>query len=143
MDYLRCNPSFHNAIRQDCVIIRSRESIIFGRLLMIFKCTVGGVDYPIALVHPFDAPLGLRLRKDKYLRIWRVRQRPALSSEFVFVQSIIRGALLVEDVGYPGTHIVVDTIDSDMFVRVKELFTVRQQQREVGGRSNPTGTEGI
>lgn len=110
---------------------------------MIFKCTVGGVDYPIALVHPFDAPLGLRLRKDKYLRIWRVRQRPALSSEFVFVQSIIRGALLVEDVGYPGTHIVVDTIDSDMFVRVKELFTVRQQQREVGGRSNPTGTEGI
>ena len=49
----------------------------------------------------------------------------------------------MEDVGYPGTHIIVDTIDSDMFVRVKELFAVQQQQRETGGRSNPTGTEGI
>ena len=39
---------------------------------MIFKCMVGGVDYPIALVHPFDAPLGLHLCKDKYLCIWHV-----------------------------------------------------------------------
>jgi len=109
-------------------MIRSRESIMFGRLLMLFKCTVNGVDYLIALVHPFDAPVGLRLRKDKYLHFWHVRQRPAASSEFVFVQSIICGVLLVEDAGYPGTHIVIDTIDSDMFLRVKELFAARQRQ---------------
>ena len=127
-DYLRCNPSFHNATRQDCVIIRSREGIIFGRLLMLFTCTVGGECYPIALVHLFDAPVGLRLRKDKYLRSWRVRQKPAASSEFIFVRSIIRGALLVEDAGYPGTHIVIDTIDGDMFLRIKELFAARRQQ---------------
>jgi len=121
-------------------MIRSRESIMFGRLLMLFKCTVDGVDYPIALVHPFDAPVGLRLCKDKYLHFWRVRQRPAASSEFVFVQSIIRGALLVEDAGYPGTHIVIDTIDSDMFLRVKELFPAQQRQQAVRQGNPPLGS---
>ena len=28
----------------------------------------------------------------------------------------------MEDAGYPGTYIVIDTVDSDMFLHVKELF---------------------
>ena len=34
----------------------------------------------------------------------------------------------MEDAGYPGTHIVIDTIDGDMFLCIKELFAARRQQ---------------
>ena len=45
------------------------------------------------------------------------------SSEFVPLQSIIRGALLVPDFNEEtiGEYIIVDIIDGNMFIRVKEM----------------------
>lgn len=118
-DYLRCNPSFHNAPRFDCVFIHTNEKVIVGRLLFIFECPVGKDLYPLALIHPFDAPTGTRLRKDKQLNLFRVRARPRAQAEFFSIRSILRGALLVHDAGLD--YFVVDTVDTDMFLRVKKM----------------------
>jgi hypothetical protein len=110
---------FFGAPRFDCVFIETTEKVILGQLLFLFECTVGNTVLSLALIHPFDAPTGVRLRKDKDLVFFRVRAKPRLQAEFFSVRSIIRGALLVPD----GSHdyLVVDTVDTDMFLRVKAL----------------------
>ncbi|KAG0707969.1 hypothetical protein DFH29DRAFT_979579 [Suillus ampliporus] len=58
-DYLRCSPQFFGAPRFNCVFIQmTPKKVIFGRLLFVFECTVGKHTFPLALMHPFDAPTG-------------------------------------------------------------------------------------
>ncbi|KAG2157550.1 hypothetical protein DEU56DRAFT_722843 [Suillus clintonianus] len=118
-DYLRCSPMFHNAPRYDSVIIRTQDGIIFGHLIFIFMCLVGDASYPMALIHPCDVPIPNGPLKDKHLGLWRVRAQPRRKSEFVFAESIIRGALLLEDRSQPGDFFVVDSVDTDMFLHTK------------------------
>ncbi|KAG2160107.1 uncharacterized protein EDB93DRAFT_1237319 [Suillus bovinus] len=120
-DYLRCSPSFHNFPRYDCVILQTQAGVIFGRLLMLFTCVVDGQTHPVALVHPYDALVGQRSLKDKHFQFWRVRQRPRISSEFFSVHSIICGAALAEDHSIQGDYLVIDTIDTDMFLCMKVM----------------------
>jgi hypothetical protein len=75
-DYLRCSPKFFNAARFDCVFIQTEAKVIFSCLLFLFECVVGDVTLSLALIHPFDAPTGVRLRKDKHLNIYHVQARP-------------------------------------------------------------------
>ncbi|KAG2090404.1 uncharacterized protein F5147DRAFT_748245 [Suillus discolor] len=110
-DFLRCNPKFFGTPRFDCVFVQTTDKIIFGRLLFVFECTLEDTALSLALIHPFDAPTGVRIRKDKHLSIFR--------AEFFSVRSIIRGAFLVPDGS--NDYIVVDTVDTDMFLRVKAL----------------------
>ncbi|KAG1736663.1 uncharacterized protein EDB91DRAFT_1238031 [Suillus paluster] len=56
-DYLHCSPMFHNVPRYDSVIIRTQDGIIFGHLIFIFMCLVGDASYPMALIHPCEAPI--------------------------------------------------------------------------------------
>ena len=51
----------------------------------------------------------------------RVKQRP----EFIPLRSIVRGAVLYKDPGKVSDYLAVDTVDSDMFLRLKELFPYR------------------
>ncbi|KAG1838317.1 hypothetical protein F4604DRAFT_1997182 [Suillus subluteus] len=106
-DYLRCNPCFYNAPRFDCVFIQTQTNVIIGRLLFLFDCPVGEDLFPLALVHPFDARTGT------------VRAKPRAQAEFFSVRSILRGALLVHDAGLD--YLLVDMVDTDMFLRVKEM----------------------
>ncbi|KAG0696460.1 hypothetical protein DFH29DRAFT_984607 [Suillus ampliporus] len=106
-NYLRCNPKFFGAPCFDCVLIQTTDKIIFGHLLFIFECTVGDVVLSLALIHPFDAPTGVRTRKDKHLNIFRVRARLRAQAEFFSARSIICGALLVPDGGHD--YLVVNT----------------------------------
>ena len=119
-DYLRSNPRFFGSPHFDCVFIRLTENtVILGRLVFCFKCLVGNNMFPLALVHPFDVPTGLRTRKDKDLNLFRVRARPRAQAQFFPVRSFIRGALLVAD--GPSDYFVVDTADTDMFLRIKMM----------------------
>ncbi|KAG1890839.1 hypothetical protein F4604DRAFT_1888578 [Suillus subluteus] len=102
-DYLQCNSSFHNAPRFDCVFIQTNEKVIVGCLLFLFECPVGKDLFCLALIHPFDAPTA----------------RPRAQAEFFSIRSIIRGALLVHDADLD--YFVVDTVDTDMFLHVKEM----------------------
>ncbi|KAG1898719.1 uncharacterized protein F5891DRAFT_1129341 [Suillus fuscotomentosus] len=118
-DYLRCNPKFFNAPRFDCVFIQTNQKVIFGHLLLLFECPVGDNVFPLALIHPYDAPIGVQLQKDKHLNLLRVRAKLRAQAEFFSTRSIIRGALLVHDENLD--YFVVDTVDTDMFLHVKEM----------------------
>jgi len=120
-DYLRCTPQFHGVPRYDCVIIRTVDRVIFGRLLFIFTIVEGSTTYPLALIHPYDAASGPQRRKDRDLGLIRVRARPRASAEFISVHSIIRGAYLVQDGADVNDFFVVDVVDTDMFLRIKKI----------------------
>ncbi|KAG2159321.1 uncharacterized protein EDB93DRAFT_1237492 [Suillus bovinus] len=120
-DYLRCSPSFHNFPQYDCVIIQTQAGVIFGCLLMLFTCVVDGQTHPVALVHPYDAPVGQHSLKDKHFQFWCIHERPRTSSEFFSVHSIIRSAALAEDHSVQGDYLIIDTIDTDMFLRMKSM----------------------
>ncbi|KAG2160202.1 uncharacterized protein EDB93DRAFT_1261699 [Suillus bovinus] len=115
------DPSFHNFPRYDCVILQTQAGVIFGHLLMLFTCVVDGQTHPVALVHPYDALVGQRSLKDKHFQFWRVRQRLRISSKFFLVHSIIHGAALAEDHSIQGDYLVIDTIDTDMFLCMKVM----------------------
>ncbi|KAG2124918.1 hypothetical protein BD769DRAFT_1628673 [Suillus cothurnatus] len=119
-DYLWCNPQFFGAPCFDCVFIQTQQSIIIGRLVFVFECAVGNDLFPIALIHPFDAPTGLRLLKDKQLNIFRVRAKPRVRTEFFSVRLIICRALLVQD-DNSLDYLVINTIDTDIFLRVRDM----------------------
>ncbi|KAI6162422.1 hypothetical protein EDD17DRAFT_1776488 [Pisolithus thermaeus] len=101
-DHLWCNPHFHGHSCYDC-------------------CIVGNKSSPLALVHPYDAPTGPRLMKDVHLNLWRSHEQPWESAEIFSVESIICSALLYPDNTRPGEHLVVDMIDTDIFLHVQMM----------------------
>lgn len=112
---------FHGLPRYDCVILQAESGPIFAKLLLVFTCIVGDVTYPIALTLPYDQPVGTRPRKDKDFKFWRVKAKPRASAECFSVQSIIRGCVLAEDSSRANEFLVVDTTDTDIFLRMKEI----------------------
>ncbi|KAJ8580971.1 hypothetical protein M405DRAFT_887350 [Rhizopogon salebrosus TDB-379] len=127
-DHLRCNLSFHGHERRDCALICTKDKDgndknIFVQTLFMFKHTVGSSILDLALVLPLDAPLGPQRVVDRDLRLTRLRARPMASSEFIPLQSIIRGALLVPDFDSDRDYFVVNYVDTDMFLRSqRQLF---------------------
>ncbi|KAL4065043.1 hypothetical protein V8B97DRAFT_2025824 [Scleroderma yunnanense] len=120
-DYLCCNPTFHGWPHYDCVIIKTYQGHIFRQLVSLFKCTVSREEFPLALIQLYDAPIGQQLSKDKHLNFWRVQEQPCTSTEFFSVQSIIHRALLYPDNSRPGDYLVMDTIDTDMFLHIQAM----------------------
>ncbi|KAG2126460.1 hypothetical protein BD769DRAFT_1652763 [Suillus cothurnatus] len=100
---------------------RAETGAIFAKLLLVFTCTVGNVQYPIALTLPYDQPVGAHLWKDKDFKFWRVKAKPRASAECFLVQSIIHSCVLAEDGTRPNEFLVVDTTDTDMFLRMEEI----------------------
>ena len=121
-DYLRCSLSFHGWARHDCAIFQTQQHDIFTWMIFLFTCSIGNEKFPLALVQPYDVGLvGQQLSKDNHLSFWRVREQSHASAEIFSVHSIIHGALLYPDNTRPGEHLVIDTIDTDMFLHVQEM----------------------
>lgn len=124
-DLLRVNPKFHNKERYDCVIVKiDSDKFIFAQLLCIFTCEVKSTKYFLALILPLDLPPSTINRgRDRELRFTRLRSRPRLSSSFISVESIVRGALISKDYGaeYGDEYLVVDVVDFDLWLRLKTL----------------------
>ncbi|KAH9961701.1 hypothetical protein BGW80DRAFT_1181151, partial [Lactifluus volemus] len=123
VDLLYCSPSFHNRERRDCVIVRTTNGYFFAQLLLIFTCSVANTTYPICLVQPLDAHIGTHTAKDRDLRLHRIRARPNIT-EFIFAQTIVRGAPIIQDFRRAGDYYVMDVADhtGDLFLRCKEIF---------------------
>jgi hypothetical protein len=102
-------------------MIKTERQPFFARLIYMFHCKVGETELSLALIHPYDVGIGVRRRQDLDLGLWRVRAKPRSSSEFIFVDSIIRGAALASDPETLGDYFVMDTIDTDMFLRMRAL----------------------
>ncbi|KAG1736411.1 uncharacterized protein EDB91DRAFT_1055679, partial [Suillus paluster] len=112
----RCAPMFHGSPRYDCIILQTDTGVIFGKLMLIFTCTVGDVQYPVMLILPYDRPVDVHSRKDKVFQFWRIKRKPRASAEFFSVHSIVWGCMIVEDASRPDEFLVVDTVDTDMFL---------------------------
>ncbi|KAI0368253.1 hypothetical protein BV20DRAFT_1084963 [Pilatotrama ljubarskyi] len=117
-DQLRCNPTWReNEGRWDHIIYRidgDDKAIGFAQLIYVFLFTFNGVQYPTALISCLDV--------DHDLGLCRVRRRrqEAPRMEFIPITWIVRGALVLEDFDSTmGDAFVIDTVDGDMFLRLK------------------------
>ncbi|KAG0693108.1 hypothetical protein DFH29DRAFT_816713, partial [Suillus ampliporus] len=121
-DYLRCNPSFHGHLRFDCALIQlTTERAIFVRLILMFKCEIPDVDaFQFALTQPYTAGIvGGSRRIDQDLRLTRVKAVLRADSIVVLLKSFIQGALLSPNPQHQGEYLVVEHVDSDMFLHMK------------------------
>jgi hypothetical protein len=119
-DRLRCNQSFHGAERRDHILVQSKGQHFFAHLLCMFKFTVGERTHSLACVESYCRPPGALRRKDKDLGLYRLRLR-AKRYEIISLESVVRGAALVKVSKDSADYFVVDTIDADMFLRMKGL----------------------
>ncbi|PSR75420.1 hypothetical protein PHLCEN_2v9125, partial [Hermanssonia centrifuga] len=129
-DLPRCNPMFHGVPRYDGIIVNVAGDVkLFAKLIFLFCYSFGENQYPLALIQMLDQPLDRNrdIQVDVDLDFYRVRAKPRRSCEFIPIRSIVRGALLYDDPGNAGESLVVDTIDTDMFLRLKELSMERGQ----------------
>ncbi|KAJ7195421.1 hypothetical protein C8J57DRAFT_1646956 [Mycena rebaudengoi] len=126
-DYLRCSPDFYGHPRYDAVIIKTVSGTMFARLIFVFGFKIKDKIYRFALIQPLDAGTGPLSPKDKALGFYRVREKPRRDSEFIPVESIIRGALLASDSNKNGEFLVVDVVDSDMFLRLQSMYPQRRR----------------
>lgn len=126
-DLLQCSPNFYNHSRYNCILVKQdEESHFFAQLVFLFECKVGGVTYPLALIHPYDEPRGhIHHQRDTDLHLHRVRARSRIESRFISVDSIVQGSLLAndydEDLSQGQDFLIMDSIDSDMFLRMKSI----------------------
>ena len=60
-------------------------------------------------------------RKDKDLGLYRLRSKTN-KYEIISLESVVCGALIVPDVNNPEESFVVDTVDTDMFLWMKNLI---------------------
>ncbi|KAG2037875.1 hypothetical protein BDR03DRAFT_933870 [Suillus americanus] len=84
------------------------EETIFVRLIFCLDV--------FALVQPYTARINGSRRMDRFFKLTCVKAIPRASSIFVPLSSFIRGAVLVPDPDHQDKHLVVDHINSDMFL---------------------------
>ncbi|KAK0461489.1 hypothetical protein IW261DRAFT_1576985 [Armillaria novae-zelandiae] len=128
-DILQCSPNFHSHPCYDFVLLKTDQGPMFAQLVLVFECVVHGTTYPLMLVRPFGEAVGPMTRKDRDLGFYRVRTKIDSKPFIVSIYSVIRGALLIEDVTNQGGWLVkdsfvVDMIGADMFLRMQKLSYV-------------------
>lgn len=105
-------------------MINTVTGVIFARLILVFTAIVSNITYPVALIHPYDAPIRSQPRKDKDLGFLRVRSKLRSAAEFVSPRAIIRGVPLAPVFDKKGDFLVMDSIDADLFLRVLKLLNM-------------------
>ena len=123
-DYLRCSPEFHHHERHDFVLVdHPRLGISFAQLVRLFTCKVGSVEYPLALIQVLerDSRSVQVKRVDESASTFRLHMRSRSQCEVIPLHAIIHGALLVADLKYKGDYFVIDTLDTDMYLRVAAM----------------------
>ncbi|KIJ24432.1 hypothetical protein M422DRAFT_194668 [Sphaerobolus stellatus SS14] len=114
IDILRCNPSFHNRPRYDCVVVNTNP-ITFARLEFIFTCEDSSSRRcDVALVRMFKNSRWWLRTKWEGCRVLEEK-----NYEFVFLKYLIRGCHMIptfekED----GAYYLNDLVDSDAFLRL-------------------------
>ena len=119
-DRLRCNKSFFGHERYDYALVKAEHSHFFVRLLHLFQVAVGAQLHGLAYVEVYCRPSGSMRRKDKDLGLYRLRLK-ASRYAVISLESLVRGALIVPDSDNSEEYLVVDTVDTDMFLRMKGL----------------------
>jgi hypothetical protein len=95
-------------------------------LIFVFVTKIDDTKHPWAFIQPYDSPIRGLTDKEKDLELYRVRAQSRGSAEFVDARSIIRGVLLVPTFEKEDDYFVFDVLDTDIFLRMKELWKERQ-----------------
>jgi len=119
-DLLHCNESFFHQPRYDHVLVITEGGFFFAQLLSLFQFQTDTQSHSLALVRVYSRPPGNIRRRDRELGLYRVRVK-SNPYAIIALESIVRGALLVEDADNQGECFVVDTADGDMFLRMATL----------------------
>jgi hypothetical protein len=130
---IRAHPDFYKKPRYDYALVKVYDQqSIFVQILYIFRLFYDDVDYHLALVTPYDAPLqqsGQNSARDQELRLTRLRPRARGSSMFIDTNVITRGALLVSDPSSRAAErLVVNFVDQDMWMRLKEIELITEAE---------------
>ena len=113
---------FSGRLRYDFVIANLQQGPAFVQLVFVFTCRVSGQDYRLALVQQLGKASRANTNTvDKKLSIRRLQIRARTRCEVIPLDCIVRGAVLVKDPEYSMDYFVMDTLDEDMFLRVKQL----------------------
>jgi hypothetical protein len=116
-DILRCNCSFYGDERYDTVLVNMTDpGLHFARLRSLLRCELlSGRRIDVALVHMFKTS---RWKPKTRWAGCQIRDE-AKESSFLWMEHVVRGALLAPVSRAPNepTHILVDTVDADMFLR--------------------------
>ena len=88
--------------------------------MSLFQLQTDTKLHSLALVRVYSRPPGSTRRKDKELGLYRVRVK-SIPYAIIAIESIVRGALLVQDMDILDDYFVVDTVDGDMFLRMASV----------------------
>lgn len=122
-DYLRCHPDFHERARYDYVLVQHDQGITVAQMSGVFRVHVPDVDktYTVVLVKP----LRIVAQRSKEKELGLIRLIPTHNSQFIFADTIIRGAHVIPDWSEPlpqRSYILNDVVDGDMFLRLRIDF---------------------
>jgi hypothetical protein len=87
----------------------------------MFKCELPDIGaFQFALVQPYTTGVvSGSCRIDRDLRLTHVKAIPRADSIIILLKSFIRGALLCPDPTYQGKYLVINHVDSNMFLHMK------------------------
>ena len=84
---------------------------MLAQLVKLFGIKFCEKEYYMALILPLDRTIPLlNRRRDKDLRLTRVRSRKKSESVVVDTESIIRGALLTQEYDHPDEYFILDAV---------------------------------
>ena len=89
--------------------MQTLNGFIFARLCFVFLCSIADRTFSVCFVQPLDAKLSMWPVKDQELRLCCVCANPN-KEEFIFTQSIIRGAPLIQDFDRQGDYLVMGVV---------------------------------
>ena len=121
---IRANPNFHQHPRYDYALVQvNGNECVFVQVLFIFSTRHLDRNLNLALVLPFDVPkLPANRSRDDALRLTRLCPRRQTETVVINVDTVIRGGLLAPDLASRGGEfLVVDVIDEDMWMRLKDV----------------------
>jgi hypothetical protein len=125
-DILRAHTNFHNHLWYDCILVNAGQGKnFFARLLYIFGIFIKGNTHHLALILPFDVPIP-RVEQpqiDREFKFTQVRACHRRHAVFIYVESIVRGAVLipVHDIEFDDEFLVFDQLDEDLWMRMKTI----------------------
>lgn len=118
MDVLRATPNWRNTgPRHDFVIVQGEEpeGLWFAQILEIFDLQLNGQRYQIAHIRRFQT----RLRRSKLTDYIELEDQGVHT--FIFLDTIVRSCLVISPNAHAARHIVVDLLDSDMYLRLRQV----------------------
>jgi hypothetical protein len=87
---------------------------------MMFMCDAFNATYPVAMIEAYEA-CKPESRSVADMGLGFLRLRLTRKAEFISVKSIIRGLVLIEG-DSKSSCIVLDYLDLDLFLRLREAF---------------------